>query len=262
MAGLGGFHTSRPFLQRSDAVLTSRIRRDVSDYERAMLREREKQEEHAKATELHKKELEKIKMARKTPVTEEASPEGDEEGDEEDPLRKTQKAATGKDPMFEAVKQQAKAVNYQDSFRRGSHFGAKHHKTPEFGTHPMSARMWERNCEPVFVSLKPLALPPVEGLPRLAGHVPKTDKGFWRRTPGVVKVPEPPPKRTIPRLEPADHRNDPFDHPPPRSWLHDEPHDSPTSGRMTHTFTSYARRKKHWPCKDEGRGIAPPMWAI
>lgn len=270
MAGLGGFHTSRPFLQRSDAALTSRLRSDISDFERARVREREKADELLRKAEVHKKELEKIRKANKMRNQDgekEVQQEGDEDN-EEDPMQSTlkpAKTAKEKDPGLQVVQQQAKGQVVEDSFRRGSHFGAKHLRTAEFGTQPMSERVWERNSEPIFVSLKPLAALPVEGAHRLAGHVPKSDKGFWRRTPGAInKVPEASPKRTVLRLDPADHSIDPYDHPPARSWLHEEPirGDPPESGLMSHTFTSYARRKRDWPRTDQGRGLAPPLWAI
>lgn len=266
MSGLGGFHTSHPFLKRSDAALTNRIRKDISEYGCAMQREREKQEVSAKESERLKKEREKIIKATKKKLSPEEEPEEVEEEEDDgsgNPPQKTQKSAA-KDPMLQAVQPAKVKQEGPDSFRRGSHFGAKHTRLQEFGTHPMTARSWERTSDAVFVSLKPLAAPPVEGPTRLGGHVPKTDKGFWRRAPGAInKVPPPSPKRTIPRLEPADHAVDPFDHPPFRSWLHEEPPlGSSDVGLFQHTFTSYSRRKTQWPCKHEGRGIAPPMWAI
>lgn len=262
---------SKPFLNKSDAGLTRRIGRDISDYERAMVREREKTDESTRKAEAHKKELERIKKLKNKSAKDDEAEEEEEEDDGGglDPMQTMKPAKTKKekDPMLEAVQQQAKVVNVEDSFRRGSHFGAKHLKTPEFGTHPVSARSWDQTSAPVFVSLKPLAALPVEGEARLAGHVPKTDKGFWRRAPGAInKVPEPPPKRTQIRLEPADHRNDAFDPPSDRAWLpnYEEHVSNPVgdSGLMVHTFTSFSRRRKQWPKRDEGRGgVTPSMWA-
>jgi len=264
MAGLGGFHTSRPFLQRSNAKLANRIRNEASVFDRAVQRESEKQRESKKHTERIKKEIQLVKKAAEKNKQSEAEQEhAAEEEEEDDPMQKTQKPKK-EDPMLQAVQNQAKGKPEVDSFRRGSHFGAKHLRTQEFGTHPLSERCWDSSSEAVFVSLKPLAAPPLDGPTRLNGHVPKTSKGFWRTDPGAIrKVPPPPPKRTTPRLEPADHEADPFDQPPARSWLHESPAvGNPEAGFHVHTFASYSRRKTHWPCTDEGRGIGSPMHAI
>lgn len=261
MARLGGFHTSRPFLQSTiTAPLTARLQDDTSLFERALQREKDLQKETKKATDRLKKELEKVKKSAKNKQSKGEEETAAEEEVEDNGLQN--QAKTKQDPMLQAVQNQAKTTQELDSFRRGSHFGAHQLRTREFGTHPLSERSWDLSSDAIFVSLKPLAAAPVEGFTRLNGHVPKGSRAFWRTTPGTIrKIPEPPPKRTIPRLEPADHETDPFDHPPSRSWLKGDPTVTGSSsaggaesGMMVHTFTSYARRKKEWPGTDTGTG--------